>query len=99
MFLKSSEQSLKTTNRKEKRYDSSLFINQLIMTAMAQNQRGSTGWFTLAATIQVEFKKPTGFILPAMRKLFISETHIKSTKPTFLMTRSSSTKLLIRWIP
>ena len=97
MFLKSLEQSLKTTNQKEKRYDSSLVIDRLIMTATAPNQGGSTRWFNPAAATHVESKKPTGFILLAMCKLFPSETRIKSTRPTFLMATPSPTKLLFWW--
>ena len=32
-----------------------------------------------------------------MCKLFLSETRIKSTRPTFLMATPSPTKLLVRW--
>ena len=46
------------------------------MTAMALNQGGSTEWFNPAAATRVESKTPTGFILPAMRKLFPSEIRI-----------------------
>ena len=59
--------------------------------------RSSVGWFNLAAAIRVESKKPTGFILPAIRELFLSETRIKSTRPAFLTATPSPTKLLIRW--
>ena len=75
MFLKSLEQSLKTTNQKEKRYDLSLvFVDRLTMMATALNQGGSTRWFNLAATICVKSGKPIGFIFPTMRDLFC-DTH------------------------
>ena len=60
-------------------------------------KRNCVGWFNLAAAIQVESKKPTGFILPAMRELFLSETRIESTRPIFLMAIPSPTNLLVRW--
>ena len=37
---------------------------------MALNQNGSIRWFNSAAAIQVESKKPTRFIITAIRKLF-----------------------------
>ena len=96
MFLKLSEQSLKTTNQKEERFNLSLVVDRLTMTAMALNQGGFTGWFSLAAAIQVESKKPTRFILSAMRKLFFSEIRIESTRSTFFIAIPSPTELLVR---
>ena len=40
------------------------------MIATALNQGGSTGWLNPAAAIQVESRKPTRFVLPAIRKSF-----------------------------
>ena len=65
------------------------------MTATALNQGSSTGWFNLAAVTGVESKKPTGFILSAMRKLFPFKTRIESTRPTFFMATSNPTKMLV----
>ena len=76
MFLKLLEQSLTTTKQKKERYNLSLFIvDQLIMTRTGLNQGGSTTWFNLAPVIQVESKKPTGFILPTI--------DIEFTRPIF----------------
>ena len=66
------------------------------MTATALNQSGSTEWFNPATATRVESKKPTGFILPPMRELFLSETRIESTRPTFLMATPSPTILLFQ---
>ena len=88
---------LKNNQSKKKRYDSGLFVDRLIMTTMVLNQGGSTRWFNPAAAIQVDFKKPIGFILFAMCKLFSFEIHIKFTRPIFLMAIPSLTKLLLRW--
>ena len=88
---------LKNNQPKKERYDSSLIVDRLTITAMALNQGGSTGWFNSATAISVEFKKPTRFILLLMRKLFFSEIHIESIRPTFLMAIPSPTKLLVRW--
>ena len=112
MFLKSSEQSLKTTKRKEKRYNLSLVIvDRLTMTATALNQGGSTRWFNPAAAIRVESRKPTGFILPtidieftkpvppAIRELFLSVTRIESVRPAFLMAIPSQTNCSSGGIP
>ena len=93
------EQSLKTINQKEEHYNSSLVIEQLTMTATALNQGGPTRWFNLAAAIRVESKKPTGFILPAIRELFLSETRIESTRPAFLMAIPSQTNCSSGGIP
>ena len=87
---------LTNNQAKKKRYNLSLvIIDQLTMTARALNQGGSTRWFNLAAAIRVESKKPTEFILPAMRKLFLSKIRIELTRPTFLMATPSPTKLLV----
>ena len=67
------------------------------MIATALNQGGSTRWFNPAAPIRVESKKPTEFILLAMRELFLSETRIMSIRPASLMATPSPTKLLVRW--
>ena len=74
-----------------------MVVDRLTMTATALNQSGSTKWFNLAAVIQVKSKKPIEFILLTMRKLFLSETRIGSTRPIFCMATLSPTNLLIWW--
>ena len=53
------------------------------------NQGGSTGWFNPAAAIRVESKKPTGFILPAMRKPFCDTHRVRQTCLSYGHTESN----------
>ena len=89
---------LKNNRGKRERYDLGLIIvDQLTMTATALNQGGFTGWFYPSAAIRVKSKNPIRFIFLVMRKLFLSEIRIKSTRPIFLIATPSPTKLHIWW--
>ena len=57
--------------------------------------RSSVGWFNLAAAIRVESKKPTGFILPAMRKPFCDTHRVHQACPSYGHTEPN--KLFFMW--